>query len=397
MIEIETHQYIPSSISVDDFFKLLNQEQIKYIILRWFDKLPKIRKGEAISLLVHDDDLVTISKHVSPNCENNSIPCNIYSISGMMGTNYNGLPYYPSHCAQEMLDERILLHNKYFVPNPKHYLLSMAYHVVYHKAENSGLPRGIIKEDSELVHNNKYRKTLRTLINRCGIKVKLTWVDLQKFLDENNWTPELLVLKKLSEKSNWVKNLYYLKLHDQQNTGELMAFIVREWAYENNLTDWIAKWLQTRGLHILNIYELDEDRKKKATSNLRGGNWGNEKWEKNSGSGKPAVLIIAYDFYPIPLDKGYKKYYPYVSNENFLLKINLRNELNSTMPRKETRSIIHSSDNTLDALEFINTLYPEELPEILNKITLGKENMKTQNKRMLDLLSIFLPSQSPTK
>lgn len=392
MIEIEARQYIPSSISVDDFFKLLNQEQIKYVILRWFDKFPKIRKGEAIDLLVHDDDLVNISKHVSPNYEDNSIECNIYSISGTTGTNCSGLPYYPSHCAQEMLDEKILLHNKYFVPTPKHYLLSMAYHVVYHEAENSGLPRGIREEDNKLARNNKYIKTLRTLVNRCGIKVRLTWVDLQKFLDENNWTPELLVLKRLSEKSNWLKSLYYLKLHDQQNTGELMAFIVREWAYENNLTDSIINWLQTHGLHILNIYELDKDHKEAATRNLRGGNWGNEKWEKNEGSGKPAVLIIAYDFYPIPLEKRYKKYYPYVSNGNFLLKINLRNELNRNLPRKEERSIIHSSDNTLDALEFINTLYPEELPEILNKITLGKENIINQNKTILDLLSVFLPT-----
>ncbi|MBI6872322.1 hypothetical protein [Clostridium aciditolerans] len=35
MIEMNTRQYIPRSISVDDFFKLLNKEQIKYIILRW--------------------------------------------------------------------------------------------------------------------------------------------------------------------------------------------------------------------------------------------------------------------------------------------------------------------------------------------------------------------------
>jgi hypothetical protein len=392
MIEMETRQYIPSSISIDDFFKLLNHEQIKYVILRWFDRFPKIEKGEAINLLVHDDDLVNISKHVSPNCENNSIPCNIYSISGLTGTNYNGLPYYPSHCAQEMLDERILFHNKYFVPNPKHYLLSMAYHVVYHKAENSGLPRGIIEKDKELIHNNKYRKILRTLVRHCGVKVKLTWIDLQRFLDENNWIPELSVLERLSEKSNWLKNLYYLKLHDQQNTGEIIAFILREWAYENNLTDWIIKWLQLHGLHILNVYELDKDRKEKAMSSLRGGNWGKERWEKNEGSGEPAVLIIAYDFYPVPLEKKYKKYYPYVSNGNFLLKSNLRFELNSKLPSKERRSIIHSSDNTLDALEFINTLYPEELPEILNKITLGKEKIENQNERVLDLLSIFFPT-----
>ncbi|MBI6872323.1 hypothetical protein [Clostridium aciditolerans] len=141
-----------------------------------------------------------------------------------------------------MLNEKILLNNKYFVPNPKHYLLSMA----YHKAENSGLPLGVRDEYSELVHNNKYTRALRTLINQCDINVELAWVDLQKFLDKNNWTPELSVLKRLSEKREWMKNLYYLKLHDQQNTGEIMAFIIREWAHENNLTDWI------HGLHILN-------------------------------------------------------------------------------------------------------------------------------------------------
>lgn len=379
MIEMKTRQYIPKFISVDDFFKLLNGEQIKYIILRWFDKFPKIKKGEAIDLLVHDDDLVKISKYVSPNYKNNSIACNIYNISGMSGVDYSVLPYYPSHCAQKILDGRILLNNKYFVPNPKDYLLSMAYYVVYHKAEDSGLPLGVREEDSELVHNNKYTKALGTLINQCNINVKLTWVSLQKFLDKNDWTPDLLVLKRLSEKSNWIKNLYYLKLHDQQNTGEIMAFIIREWAHENNLTDWIIKWLENHGLHILNVYELDKDRKKKATRNLRGGDWGYNNWKKYGGSGKPAVLVIAYDFSPTPIDMIHQIYYPYVSNGNFLLKIKLRDELNKNQPSNQQRSIIHSSDNTLDALEFINILYPMEIPKILNKISLEKEKRKKSN------------------
>lgn len=382
MIEMNTRQYIPRSISVDDFFKLLNGEQIKYIILRWFDKFPKFRKKEAIDLLVHDDDLVKINKHLSPHYKNNSIACNIYSISGISESNYNGLPYYPRHCAQEILDERILLNNKYFVPNPRHYLLSMAYHLVYHKAEDSGLPKGIREEDSELVHNNKYTRALRTLINQCGVNVKLSWVDLQRFLDKNDWTPELSVLKRLSEKSEWLKNLYYLKLHDQQNSGEIMAFIIREWAHENNLTDWIIKWLGNHGLHILNIYELDKDRKKKATRNLRGGDWGYAKWKEYGGSGKPVVLVIAYDFYPIPLDKMYQGEYPYVSNGNFLLKIKLRNELNKNRPLNRRRSIIHSSDNTLDALEFISTLYPTEVIKILDKIALEKEKREKSNSPM---------------
>lgn len=382
MIEMNTRQYIPRSISVDDFFKLLNGEQIKYIILRWFDKLPKVRRGKAIDLLVHDDDLVKINKHLSLHCKNNSIACNIYSISGITESNYNRLPYYPRHCAQEMLNERILLNNKYFVPNPKHYLLSMAYHLVYHKAEDSGLPKGIREEDSELVHNNKYTRALRTLINQCGVNVKLSLVDLQRFLDKNNWTPELSVLKRLSEKSEWLKNLYYLKLHDQQNSGEIMAFIIREWAHENNLTDWIIKWLGNHGLHILNIYELDKDRKKKATRNLRGGDWGYAKWKEYGGSGKPVVLVIAYDFYPIPLDKMYQGEYPYVSNGNFLLKIKLRNELNKNRPLNRRRSIIHSSDNTLDALEFISTLYPTEVTKILEKIALEKEKREKSNSPM---------------
>lgn len=380
MIEMKTRQYIPDSISVDDFFKALNQEQIRYIILRWFEKSSNIRKGKNINLLVHDDDLVKISKHVSPYYKNNSIPCDIYSIRGMNGSDYGGFPYYPSHCAQEMLDKRILLHNKYFVPNPKHYLLSLAYHVVYHKAETSGLPRGIRDEDERTFHNNKYGKVLRNLINQCGINVELTWMDLQKFLDKNRWTPELPMLKRLAERSKWLTNLYYLKLHDVQNTGEIMAFILREWAYENNLTDWIVKWLENHGLSILNIYELDEACKKKATRNLRGGEWGHDNWRKYGGSGKPAVLIIAYDFHPIPLHKMFQTYYPYVSNGNFLLKIKLRNELNKDQPPDKWRNIIHSSDNTLDALDFINTLYPEEIPKILNKITLEKKKRENQNK-----------------
>lgn len=373
---MKTRRYISSSMNVDDFFKVLNKEQIRYIILRWFEDLPNIRKGEDIDLLVYDDDLVKISKYVSPYRESNSTPCDIYSISGMTGSDYRGLPYYPKHCAEEMLTERILWHNKYFVPNPKHYLLAMAYHVVYHKAEASGLLLKIRPDNRRLINNNKYTKVLRTLTSQLGINIELTWIGLQKFLNENGWTPELSLLKGLAEKSKWLENLYYLNVHDKENTGEIMAFIIREWAHENNLTDWIIKWLENHGLNLLYIYELNEELKEKATHNLRGGKWGSARWREYGGSGKPAVLVITYDFNPIPLDKKYQKDYPYVSNGKFLLKMKLREELNKDQPPNKKRSVLHSSDNTLEALEFINTLYPEEISKILNRITLEKEKMQ---------------------
>ena len=99
-------RYIDPTLDIEDFFSLLNKRGIRYTILRWFEDLPNLKKGDGIDMLVHDDDLAKIKDLfvVLPT----GTPCDIYSVSPLPGSSYRkDVAYYPSHIAQEILDTSI--------------------------------------------------------------------------------------------------------------------------------------------------------------------------------------------------------------------------------------------------------------------------------------------------
>ena len=48
------------TISLDKFFQELNNKNISYCILRWFENLPTVGNGEDVDLLVEDNDLTKL-------------------------------------------------------------------------------------------------------------------------------------------------------------------------------------------------------------------------------------------------------------------------------------------------------------------------------------------------
>ena len=59
-----TRHYLSPLIKIEDFFQNLNDQNINYCILRWFEDLPEIQSNEDIDLLIEDYDLEKVQKTI---------------------------------------------------------------------------------------------------------------------------------------------------------------------------------------------------------------------------------------------------------------------------------------------------------------------------------------------
>jgi hypothetical protein len=200
------HRYIDPALGIEKFFSVLNERGVRYTVLRWFEDLPELAKGDDIDMLVHDDDLpkikdlfVVLPTHFS---------CDIYGISPLPGSSYRkGVSYYPSYIAQEILDTSVTYKDIYRVPDPKHYFLSLAYHAIYHKAEASRLAYAMDKPPAAVDGPRSYSEKLLALGDACGFQVSPNLGSLHELLTEYGWAPRIDVLRVLAKDSRWLTSL----------------------------------------------------------------------------------------------------------------------------------------------------------------------------------------------
>lgn len=124
--------YLKREIDLIYFFKELKRLKINYVVLRWHREVLKNKFDDDVDLLCSDDDLKFILKF----CvlyNNGNVTLDIYSVSGLSNTNYNGHPYYPPYLAEKILKSRVIYKNLLFIPSRKIYLLSFIYHLIFHK------------------------------------------------------------------------------------------------------------------------------------------------------------------------------------------------------------------------------------------------------------------------
>ena len=94
---------LSAEIGVQGLLDFLRKEDINYVVLRSFDKLPKLaREGGDLDILVADKDELRVREFLNLNQGN--IPIDIYSVSGLSA---GGLPYYPPPLARKILESAV--------------------------------------------------------------------------------------------------------------------------------------------------------------------------------------------------------------------------------------------------------------------------------------------------
>lgn len=203
----KARRYIPPEIGIEQFFGTLGERNVRYALLRWFDRLPDVKPGSDIDLLIHDDDIELLSDLLIGS--KRGIPCDLFSVSGLPGTayrGYEGMPYLPPERAAGLIDRAVNFKNIYRVPSPEDHFLSLAYHAIYQKGLKSGLPTSEPALRPDPTPRHDYAAILARLAEAVGFDVEMTMEGLDDYLAGRGWRPPPPMLAKLAEKNPWLES-----------------------------------------------------------------------------------------------------------------------------------------------------------------------------------------------
>tara|TARA_R110002110_G_scaffold415860_1_gene658686 strand:- start:415 stop:2199 length:1785 start_codon:yes stop_codon:yes gene_type:complete len=355
----KVRRYLHPSIDTQSFFQALNDRGVSYAVLRWFDDLPEVEPEEDIDLLVADNDLGKLHDLFSVNTAGQAF--DVYSVSGLHGSNYRGMPYYPPHLAREILAHTRYLNGKYHVPDSREHFMSLAYHAVFHKGGCS------IERD--------YLTLLADIaVDSDQLESCESFDALYDYLCREGWAPQLDTQRKLSERSQWLSGKLPRATHPNPE-GELIVFIIREWAVNRGKLDQVIATLTGSGLEVLEVFQLDEVQREAARKLIRGGKWDRGVYRVSGGA--PAVLVPCFDYHPAIPDEAQQTEFPHLRNQNTMIKHKVRDQLNKSLFWFQQANSIHSSDDSLEAENYLYLVVPEKAKDLMCQVDKRRTSYRT--------------------
>ncbi|MBA4104950.1 MAG: hypothetical protein C0485_04250 [Pirellula sp.] len=357
-------RYIPYRLGVKGFLQQLQDDQRKHVVLRWFESLPAVMPGEDLDLLIDDAELTEVQRCLDsgPGLQ----PVDLYTHTGLPGTDFRSLPYYPPTMARKLLDEAHEHRRLCRVPSPEHHFLSLAYHALYHKGVSSGLPTSEAADIAGARGDHDYAAILRGLGEEAGYHGPITLEALDAYLAEKGWRPSHDMMARLARHNKWLRTRLANETESDADNG-LAVFLLRERGLQRGGVARAKRLLEEVGFCIAEARELEPSEAAVAAQVVRGGNWGPGPWPESGGL--PAAIIVAYDRDPLPLNRRQRKKYPFAVNARTFCKDRIRDEFNNNIPDHEHCNVVHSSDNGHEALEYIRAICRERADDVIEKVT----------------------------
>jgi len=363
--KIKNRRYIHPELGVEGFLNSIIN--LDYVVLRWFENLPFIEKGEDIDILVSDNDLASLNEFLK-GTKGYGIACDIYTCGGLPGTDFKSVPYFPAKISDDIIKNSVLYKGTIKVPSNVHHLLTMIYHIVYHKGFESGITSKYELPANSKKPDHNFLEIIKELSKKAKIELpkNITLENLDTFLHKNGWRPQNDTLNKLSKHNDWIK------LHFFSSEKKIAPywkgfniFIIREKGIP--FLQYIKTLLQDDGFDLLYEKEIPVKVRKSAAHKIRGGNWSRGPWATSGG--EMAYVIATYDLHPVDVDESLMEKHPGITNARVpKTKIKIRNQINSLLEKKEWCNVIHSTDNPTNALEYSSLLIPEKIKSIESKI-----------------------------
>jgi hypothetical protein len=285
----------------------------------------------------------------------------VYSVTGLPGSDYHGIPYLSPAMARRVLERSVLLRGRYRVPCPEDHFASLAYHAIYHKGERSGLPEteqsgapaGVSAE-------HDYAAILADLAERISLSVPITLTGLDAHLAATGLRPPLDTLEKLGESNAWLRR----RVDEEFGPADaglpgLAVFVVRERAAA--LLDRVRTELLREGWEPLETVHLDPAAASRVGARVRGGNWGAGPWPVSGGG--PTAYVIGYDL-SAAVGDGVMAADP---DRVTASKLAIRRRLLADQPGGAAFNPLHSSDNPRQALDYLELLDDPALVERLRR------------------------------
>ncbi len=359
-------RYLSSRMGVQRYLRDLSLRSVRYVVLRWFENMPAMEPGEDIDFLVHDDDMDAMDEILGQ--YPGLIPCDVYSVSGLPGSQYRDMAYYPPYLASRILEDAVMHNGCCYAPSPEQHFFSLAFHAAYHKGLRSGIKSSLMDCDTEETPEHDYLPTLHRLARDNGFVCGSTLEEIDDFLASHGWRPPRDMLAKLSEDNTWIRKRFF-EIEDKGSIYEkLVVFVFREKVLEHGLDDLLMNKIEESGFRIIASKKLSQEEIDHSSGRIRGGNWGRGPFPQSGGG--PAQAVVAIDTSPVRPPKDILKVNPHLSNENVrIVKEQLRTLVNKRIGKAAMFNAVHSSDNGDHALDYIGVMFTaEEKRSIMDEV-----------------------------
>lgn len=370
-------RYISPGLGIAQFFARLNLDKIDYAALRWFEKLPALEPGEDIDLLVSDEHLELIETYLKGK-PGRGIPVDLYTVSGLPGTDFRGVPYFPPPLAQKVLMTSVIRSNGVRAPDARHHLATMAYHALFHKGFTAGIPERAGSPVREANPEHDYVEAIRACAKEAGVVLDdISLHGLQNWLESEGWAPPADTAEKLAQRNSWLRQglLQAARSTDPLWDG-LAVFIVRDNALPH--LPFILDAIWREGFDILDQGPIPAERRDEARYQIRGGNWHAGPWPQSGGG--PAHVIVGYDVFPVePAPELGARHFGLTNERVHRAKRKARDGINRTLPPERHFNALHSSDNPHQALNYLSVAWndPARQTQLAGKIEALKGKVDT--------------------
>ena len=353
---------LSEDIGIRGFIDFLNSNNVKYVVPRFFKKLPEMHRpdGGDLDILVSDSDAAKVRQFLRENP--GGMPVDLHTVSGP-APGSGGMPYYPPIQATKMLDSHVIGPIGTKVPNAEDHLNSFLYHIIFHKGFFSGVKSTQYENVTNKKPENDYGQYATDLANELDIDLQSSLEGMEKVLNDAGWVPKLDTLAAIARLNKWVR-WHYFSSREIVELG-LSVVILKKIAHNNNWVKAIEDDFKQQEFKVViqkkfTDFEVDEMSKV-----LRGGNW-----YSSTGNAEDYLPYSAYVLLdlkhssPVKVSPGRKE------ARIRVLKTFLRSKYSSSLD-----SFIHATDDTDQSWEYIEDIFPED-KRTINEALGGRKSSK---------------------
>lgn len=330
---------------------------LDYVTLRWSELMESGKHEGDIDILVSQQALLGLTERYEQQI--GTYPLDVYTDDGQGGYGYKSVPYFTPGLAKGVLESAAPGPGGIRVASPYWRLLAFCYHLMFHNKSERVRP-GTLEIGPDTFHKPHYFEELQRLAQLAGETVPRTFDDIEAMLQHADVLPSLDLIGFYSNKNAFLKKRYFERA--PMKIG-LATFFVRD--FGNGLEKVDA--LRERLLHHFEILAegpVNPANRDRILRGVRGGNWADP--EAPGGHAHPVYWFVCWDASPRLPSARTRRKHPRVDNEHIRLKDDLRRDLSEG--GKKILRIIHSSDNSLEALDHLDHLGLKHHPEIASRL-----------------------------
>ncbi len=334
-------------------------DHLDYCVLRWAHQLKTWEQLSDLDVLVSDSDIAEFVRILDERI--GCFPIDVFSESGLSGHEFRGVSYYSPHIAKRLLAAlgTGFLGSK--VADKQNAYLAYCYHLIFHKGPRNQ-PGDNSCNELTWVHP-KYFKELERLAAEAGFPGTNQLSSLIEQLEQQDWLPPRDTISVHAKHNAWIQN-YFFSAGTNYRPG-LSVFMVREYGAQDDRLSKICQFISDAGYGDLQQIELSPEMQRSASHDIRGGNW--TSLGTGPEMGEPRIAIVAQDPDPRPLKgRRLKKKYPRLDNKRVLVKHDIR-EYFMQLESVPTCNLIHASDNTDEAIDYLKIVGCSQLPALREK------------------------------